>query len=256
MAAGVLFVVGSVVFAGEAAAVRGGEDTSTKDYPFAVVITRPESPHPQKVSCGGALVKPSKVLTAAHCVDANSGDWHDKTVIAGRDDLTTTDGVEAKIVEVWSHPDYTPGKLNGDDVAILTLDEDIDAQLATIVKPEDTDVNQPGQDTTLVTYGFTGPTNDDYTSHVQKATLTAVEDAKCTDIGWQFDADKQVCQGPVKGGDVGVCKGDSGAPLVVGDAASGYRIAGLIESGDSQCSGPQVATRLTFYSEQLAEQLG
>lgn len=64
-----------------------------------------------------------------------------------------------------------------------------------------------------------------------------------------------MCQGPVKGGDVGVCKGDSGAPLVVGDAAGGYRIAGLVESG-GLCAGPQVATRLTFYSEQLAEQLG
>ncbi|MDQ3403259.1 MAG: trypsin-like serine protease, partial [Actinomycetota bacterium] len=120
----------------------------------------------------------------------------------------------------------------------------------------DPNLNQLGTKTTLVTYGFTGPNPGDYTSHIQKATFPVIENKSCTDLGWSFNADKQLCLGPTKNDDLGSCKGDSGAPVVVGDATKGYDVVGLIESGDSQCKGPQVSSKLSKYEAVIRAQLG
>jgi hypothetical protein len=53
---------------------------------------------------------------------------------------------------------------------------------------------------------------------------------------------------------LGVCSGDSGSPLVVSTPA-GYRQVGLIESGDSQCQGPQVGAKITNYEPLIRAQL-
>ncbi|WP_161962424.1 trypsin-like serine protease [Nocardioides speluncae] len=236
--------------------VKGGTDTTHAEHPYTVVITRPGSSHPQKVSCGGSLVRPNKVVTAAHCMDPTYGAIADKEVIWGRTDLRTTEGQVAKISSYWKHPDYEWGGLDGDDVAVLTLDRNIGTRESLITIATDTATNAPGTDTTLSTYGFTGPSgSNSFTSIIQKATLPVIEDSKCTELGWQFTATKQLCIGPTKNDELGVCPGDSGAPLVVSTAA-GRRQVGLIESGDSNCAGPQIASELTTYAALIEEQLG
>lgn len=77
----------------------------------------------------------------------------------------------------------------------------------------------------------------------------------CKNIGWTFTPDKQLCFGPTKNDTLGVCSGDSGSPLVVSTAAY-YRQVGLIESGDSQCQGPQVGAKITKYEALIRAQLG
>lgn len=236
--------------------VKGGTDTTHPEHPFTVVITRPGSSHPQKVSCGGSLVRPNKVVTAAHCMDPTYGSIADKEVIWGRTDLRTTEGQVAKISSYWKHPDYEWGGLDGDDVAVLTLDRNVGTPASLISIATDTTLNAPGTDTTLSTYGFTGPSgSNSFTSIIQKATLPLIEDAKCTELGWQFTPTKQLCVGPTKNDALGVCPGDSGAPMVVSTQA-GRKQVGLIESGDTNCQGPQVASELTTYAALIEEQLG
>ncbi|SDJ16878.1 Trypsin [Actinokineospora alba] len=248
--------------AGSAGAVKGGEHTTHDQYPWTVVITRAGSAHPQKVSCGGALVRPNKVVTAAHCMDPQYGDIKDKTVIWGRTDLTTTAGTVAKITSYWKVPEYQWGSLAGDDVAVLTLDQNVGtpSSLLAIAGPGDTALNAVGTSTTLSTWGKSGAgtTSADYDPVMKKATLPIIDpDASggCKNIGWTFTPEKQLCFGPVKNDTLGVCSGDSGSPLVASTPA-GYRLVGLIESGDSNCAGPQVGAKITQYESRIREQLG
>ncbi len=245
---------------GTAQAVKGGEHTTHAQYPWTVVITRPGSAHPQKVSCGGALVKPTKVVTAAHCLDPQYGDYKEKSVIWGRTDLTTDDGTVAKIASYWIHPDFQWGSLAGDDVAVLTLDRAVGTADSLLQLATDTGLNAIGTQTTLATNGKSGAgtTTADYDPVIKKATLPIIDpDASggCKNIGWTFTPEKQLCFGPIKNDTLGVCSGDSGSPLVASTAA-GYRLVGLIESGDSQCQGPQVGAKLTQYEALIRAQLG
>lgn len=243
-----------------AQAVKGGEHTTHAQYPWTVVITRPGSAHPQKVSCGGALVRPTKVVTAAHCLDPQYGDYKDKTVIWGRTDLTTNDGTVAKIASYWIHPDYQWGSLAGDDVAVLTLDKAVGTADSLLQLATDPALNAVGTQTTIATNGKTGAgtTTADYDPVIKKATLPIIDpDATggCKNIGWTFTPEKQLCFGPTKNDTLGVCSGDSGSPLVASTPA-GYRQVGLIESGDSQCQGPQVGAKITNYEPLIRAQLG
>jgi secreted trypsin-like serine protease len=244
---------------GTAYAVKGGEHTTHAQYPWTVVITRPGSAHPQKVSCGGALVRPTKVVTAAHCLDPQYGDYKDKTVIWGRTDLTTNDGTVAKIASYWIHPDYQWGSLAGDDVAVLTLDQPVGTASSLLELATGTSLNAIGTQTVLASNGKTGAgtTTADYDPVIKKATLPIIDpDATggCKNIGWTFTPAKHLCFGPTKNDTLGVCSGDSGSPLVVSTPA-GYRQVGLIESGDSQCQGPQVGTKITNYEPLIRAQL-
>jgi secreted trypsin-like serine protease len=243
-----------------AQAVKGGEHTTHSQYPWTVVITRPGSAHPQKVSCGGALVRPTKVVTAAHCLDPQYGDYKEKTVIWGRTDLTTNDGTVAKIASYWIHPDYQWGSLAGDDVAVLTLDKAVGTADSLLQLATDTALNAVGTQTTIASNGKTGAgtTAADYDPVIKKATLPIIDpDATggCKNIGWTFTPEKQLCFGPTKNDTLGVCSGDSGSPLVASTPA-GYRQVGLIESGDAQCQGPQVGAKITNYEALIQAQLG
>jgi secreted trypsin-like serine protease len=246
--------------ASTAQAVKGGEHTTHARYPWTVVITRPGSAHPQKVSCGGALVKPTKVVTAAHCLDPALGDYKEKSVIWGRSDLTTSDGTVAKIASYWIHPTYQWGSLAGDDIAVLTLDKAVGTADSLLQLATDATLNAVGTQTTLATNGKTGAgtSTADYDPVIKKAVLPIIDpDASggCKNIGWTFTPEKQLCFGPTKNDTLGVCTGDSGSPLVVSTPA-GYRQVGLIESGDSSCQGPQVGAKITQYEALVRAQLG
>ncbi|MFJ9461530.1 trypsin-like serine protease [Kitasatospora sp. NPDC101447] len=68
--------------AAPAAAVHGGSDTTTASHPLAVALQTAAG----EQWCTGALIAPTKVLTAGHCV-AEADDPRSLRVIAGRTGL-------------------------------------------------------------------------------------------------------------------------------------------------------------------------
>ncbi|WP_308188665.1 serine protease [Streptomyces sp. MNU89] len=121
----------SLVTAPPAAAdsvVVGGRQVSTEERPWAVALASRDRFGDTRSGqfCGGVVVAPRTVLTAAHCVSravlgVDVSAVGDLTVIAGRDDLRSTGGEELPVREVRVNPDYD-STTNAGDLAVLTVE--------------------------------------------------------------------------------------------------------------------------------------
>ena len=114
------------------AAIVGGTEISIGQAPWQVAVEA-LIPEEGALFCGGSIIDESHILTAAHCVfDSNTGEVippEDFIVRAGVSNLALVNGIEEQergVTDASPHPYYVyasdSGRVNPDDVAILTLE--------------------------------------------------------------------------------------------------------------------------------------
>lgn len=222
--------------------IVGGSDTTTDEHPWMVALTdAADSPY-----CGGALVGPDRVVTAAHCV-ANR-DPAELTVIAGRSDMRTSEGVESRVRQAWVHPGFNGDPMAGDDVAVLTLERE--PGYRTIPLNEDPGAYQPGTSATVLGWGYTDENGPD-SPVLQETDLPLRPDSDCSGTYPQYDPSEMVCAGHPDGGR-DACYGDSGGPLVAGGRLIGVTSWG---TGCARPGLPGVYTRISSYTGELRPRL-
>ncbi|MFJ4465912.1 S1 family peptidase [Streptomyces sp. NPDC089424] len=224
--------------------IVGGTTTTTTAYPFMMQITDAS----QNQFCGGTLVSPTKVVTAAHCmVGETTGSVR---VVGGRTYLNGTNGTVSRVSKIWIHPSYSD-VTDGDDVAVLTLSTSMPYTTAKYVSSSQTSVYAAGTTARVVGWGTTSQSGSS-SNQLRTATVPTVSDAGCrTSYGSDFVASDMVCAGYASGG-VDTCQGDSGGPLLIGGVLAGITSWG---EGCAQAGYPGVYTRLTTFSSLVGAQV-
>ena len=209
--------------------IVGGTLASVSEAPWAVALTNTASPRPTGRWCTAVLVRPDKLLTAAHCLGRKPSTY---TAIQGRADLTDdTTGRVSGISKVWVHPDYNT-KTNRNDFAVLTLAKPFTG-IPVMRLETNPEADRRGVVPTVYGWGDTAGTGPDDT--LQKLAAPDLGDDVCLAnkeyVANGYAAASNVCAGYLDGtGDA--CQGDSGGPLVLNG-----RLLGLVSWGTG-CAEP------------------
>ena len=188
--------------------------------------------------CGGALITPNVVATAAHCV-------HDRTpasinVVGGRLDLRT-DGGSTSVVAKYDLVDGYSTPSRGKDIALLTLAVRMPYQVLPVAGT--TDVYAARNVGVVYGWGRQAETDTNKSPLLHKASIPIVADDQCTAVYARYDAVAMFCAGYPEGG-IDSCIDDSGGPFVVDG-----RLAGIVSwgIGCARPGTPGVYTRVTTY---------
>lgn len=238
------------------AAVVGGAPAASGTWPWLAYITDRVGPTDVQF-CGGTVVAPNLILTAAHCVeDTTTGVLDDAgsfTVVTGSLDWTDTAVRQVSAVtQLIVHPtsdatSATYGINIVGDAALLVLATPTTAPAVTLADAGDVgliDANTPAM---IAGWGLTDPSDSSGPNALQAAPTVIQDDAYCTYKNPEFDSLAQVCTLDVPEFTTSTCNGDSGGPLLSQDADGTWVEVGIASTSDvCNTTLPDFFTRVDY----------
>ncbi|GAB0093216.1 Peptidase S1 domain-containing protein [Sergentomyia squamirostris] len=208
--------------------IIGGRTARRGQWPWQVAIFN----RFKEAFCGGTLISPLWIITAAHCVRKRL------YVRLGEHNLEVKDGteVEYRVEFAIKHPEYNK-KTVDNDVAMLKLPREMipSAFIGFACLPDKHQKLPVGAQCTIIGWGKRRDQDDAGTTVLHEAEVPIITNEECKAVYHDYTITKNMFCAGHKKGRIDSCSGDSGGPILCRDytkVSQPWTIYGITSFGD------------------------
>ncbi|MGO9125517.1 MAG: S1 family serine peptidase [Terriglobales bacterium] len=239
--------------------IAGGHDTTIEGHPWQVAIVATGIPTNNLAQfCGGSIIAPRWVLTAAHCVDGGTRP-EQISILAGTASLLSVGrriGIAPNGIVIHEKWDLVTHEA---DIALLHAAGDLGGKPISGPKPQSDE--QDGHTIVVTGWGAVDwKQNPPRTNALQEVTVKLVSRGLCNQkVSYDGHVSNDMfCAGDYLNGGFDSCSGDSGGPAA-NSSNPDARLVGIVSWGDEHCGAPKkpaVYTRVSQFTTWLRDNTG